>query len=344
MIPQPPANGRKLWRVPRKPLSTSNPVHNSSRECLENSLKIVAAGKAYSTKRPPLRRPKNQPGKPKDFVFVDLSPVRSDEEVASKKQKVSTSTSSVTAKSYPANVSPISEASNDTFSISSDEESMFSLYDSSMNNANNDFNNFINQQQPVTINTSTMPLFTMPEAGLGLSMDDFQFDMSSFNSQFNAYPYPQQAQQQDSIKTPYMSTAPVMATPERRRAASTSFEYKTPSPKKPTLNHRHTITEITPNTQGLEAFMMFNDQMPIPYNNHKEIIPEFTHTTVPRTVAAAADAFDMNVNNQYSPITDDSEVEDFQNTKLGKAIEFSSYDNSMLQKQQTFDLSAFVAF
>lgn len=80
----PPANGKKLWRVKR---SVSSSTHSStstqsqtSVECLNNSLKIAAAGSKFSIRRPPMRRPKNKPGKPKDFVFVDLSPVKSDEE------------------------------------------------------------------------------------------------------------------------------------------------------------------------------------------------------------------------------------------------------------------------
>ncbi|KAK6205500.1 uncharacterized protein RJT21DRAFT_132283 [Scheffersomyces amazonensis] len=83
----PPANGKKLWRVKRlissDVTSTSNAATthaiDSSVECLNNSLRISAAGNRLTTKRPPLRRPKNKPGKPKDFVFVDLSPVKTDE-------------------------------------------------------------------------------------------------------------------------------------------------------------------------------------------------------------------------------------------------------------------------
>ncbi|KAI5964082.1 uncharacterized protein KGF55_002024 [Candida pseudojiufengensis] len=89
----PPANGKKLWRVKRTPSLTNNSNSNNnstshnnnhsqtSVECLNNSLKIVAAAQKFTVKRPPLRRPKNKPGKPKDFVFVDLSPIKSDEEV-----------------------------------------------------------------------------------------------------------------------------------------------------------------------------------------------------------------------------------------------------------------------
>lgn len=80
----PPANGKKLWRVKRSVSSSSNSSSSTqsqtSVECLNNSLKIAAAASKFSIRRPPLRRPKNKPGKPKDFVFVDLSPVKNDEE------------------------------------------------------------------------------------------------------------------------------------------------------------------------------------------------------------------------------------------------------------------------
>ncbi|KAI5956465.1 hypothetical protein KGF54_000940 [Candida jiufengensis] len=88
----PPANGKKLWRVKRTPSSTNSNSNSTSHnnnhsqtsvECLNNSLKIVAAASKFTVKRPPLRRPKNKPGKPKDFVFVDLSPIKSDEEIES---------------------------------------------------------------------------------------------------------------------------------------------------------------------------------------------------------------------------------------------------------------------
>lgn len=76
----PPVNGKRLWRVKRS-VSTGGATDNlSSIECLNNSLKISAAGRQYTTKRPPLKRPRNKPGMPKDFVFVDLSPIKSDED------------------------------------------------------------------------------------------------------------------------------------------------------------------------------------------------------------------------------------------------------------------------
>lgn len=75
----PPTNGKKLWRVKRA--SCSGPAGtDSSLECLNNSLRISAAGKLFMQKRPPSKRPRSKPGMPKDFVFVDLSPIKSSED------------------------------------------------------------------------------------------------------------------------------------------------------------------------------------------------------------------------------------------------------------------------
>ncbi|CAI5759988.1 unnamed protein product [Candida verbasci] len=84
----PPSNGKKLWRVKRVNSNSSTPHINNSSECLNNSLRIAAAAAKFTIKRPPLRRPKNKPGKPKDFVFVDLSPIKSEEEEAKNVAKV----------------------------------------------------------------------------------------------------------------------------------------------------------------------------------------------------------------------------------------------------------------
>lgn len=75
----PPANGKKLWRVKRAQGSHVSLDALLLLECLNSSLRISAAAKKFVTRRPPSRRPKAKPGMRKDFVFVDLSPVRSEE-------------------------------------------------------------------------------------------------------------------------------------------------------------------------------------------------------------------------------------------------------------------------
>lgn len=77
----PPANGKKLWRVKKAGAAKQSTVTSSTVECWQNSLRIAAGagGKRYSARRSgTLKRPKNRPGMPKSFVFVDLSPVKKD--------------------------------------------------------------------------------------------------------------------------------------------------------------------------------------------------------------------------------------------------------------------------
>lgn len=79
----PPANGKKLWRIKRLVSGLpSSADASSSLECFNSSQRILAAGKQFMLRRPPLKRPKLKPGMPKDFVFVDLSPVKSEEKLS----------------------------------------------------------------------------------------------------------------------------------------------------------------------------------------------------------------------------------------------------------------------
>ena len=100
----PPANGKKMWRVKRTPSTNSKEGQqsDSSRECLNSSLKISAAGKTFMMRRPPMKRPRAKFGESRAFVFVDLSPVKSEED--------SKSITSVTSDaSFEAAISPRQE-------------------------------------------------------------------------------------------------------------------------------------------------------------------------------------------------------------------------------------------
>ncbi|KAG7663502.1 uncharacterized protein J8A68_002961 [[Candida] subhashii] len=159
----PPANGKKLWRVKRS-TSTSQASHNSaisqtSLECLKNSLQISAATAAngsFSARRPSLKRPKNKPGMPKDFVFVDLSPVKS--EISEKEDSPNVITPAMQFPSPPMSVdestnlfdSPDASETN----TSSDNDSVFSSID----------NYFFDQ-------TNSSNSVSISNAGLGISLD-----------------------------------------------------------------------------------------------------------------------------------------------------------------------------
>lgn len=92
-----PPNGQKRWRVTSKKLnsltkgSRNSKVPKSHRviECFQNSLQIAAAGQQYQGKKLPSKRPRNKPGMPKDFIFVDLSPVKNAEDSSDEGDKSS---------------------------------------------------------------------------------------------------------------------------------------------------------------------------------------------------------------------------------------------------------------
>ncbi|CAK9435326.1 uncharacterized protein LODBEIA_P57090 [Lodderomyces beijingensis] len=162
----PPANGKKLWRVKRTPSashskSSSTDSHSSrhssqtSIECLNNSLKIAAAAAKFTLRRPPLRRPKNKPGKPKDFVFVDLSPIKSDDV----EQQEADKAVPVKSKAQPeANPSPAAnlQLPSPTLSL---EDSLF------------DLSTLPNFDAPPTASASTSPDLGLGIMNLGIDWD-----------------------------------------------------------------------------------------------------------------------------------------------------------------------------
>ncbi|KAL6451150.1 hypothetical protein SBY92_002488 [Candida maltosa Xu316] len=112
----------------------------TSIECLNNSLKIVAAASKFTIKRPPLRRPKNKPGKPKDFVFVDLSPVQSEEEETTTTAKLNTPSSSrrTSTASAPAVLTPATPMTANTSidTLNNNDNGLCCTNDILMNNFN----------------------------------------------------------------------------------------------------------------------------------------------------------------------------------------------------------------
>lgn len=183
----PPANGKKLWRVKRSvSIGNSSEDCSSSTQCLNNSLKISAAGK--NIKRAPLRRPKNTPGMPKDFVFVDLSPVKSDTSDISSAEEPSTAattpTQSPIASETQTQYSTFQEdcALLDSISSLSDSDSIFSnvdksnIFDSSFSGYMQESETTISQQGP-------------NDLGLGLiNMDIQDWEHTLFKPQQQAPP------------------------------------------------------------------------------------------------------------------------------------------------------------
>ncbi|PVH14379.1 uncharacterized protein CXQ87_002512 [Candidozyma duobushaemuli] len=123
----PPANGTKLWRIKRSVSgSPSSADASSSLECYNSSQRISAAGKQFMSRRPPLKRPKSKPGMPKDFVFVDLSPVKSEEKLSEEN-----------VEKLPGNESDVSSPTVDTVFSENSPTSSFSSF-SNYNYASDD--------------------------------------------------------------------------------------------------------------------------------------------------------------------------------------------------------------
>ncbi|CCE87010.1 Piso0_005536 [Millerozyma farinosa CBS 7064] len=117
----PPANGKKLWRVKKAGAAKQSTDTSSTVECWQNSLRIAAGsgGKRYSARRSgTLKRPKNRPGMPKNFVFVDLSPVKKEAADASSESSESSDSGSESVMSS-AELSPASSFEQQSQSLES---------------------------------------------------------------------------------------------------------------------------------------------------------------------------------------------------------------------------------
>lgn len=234
---QPPANGKKLWRVKNK----SPSQHESNTiACLQNSLRITASGKKFSVKKPQLKRPKNKPGCPRDFVFVDLSPVKEEDN-----------------KKLPP--SPVSSVNSDEFSNDGNSDTSFdtSVYDFDLdfdmfkNAANaNQFAPFCQPIDNVQILHQQIPDVTQSQIPNVLPKTPIQKQFSQF-----------QTPVQQILKTPEVLH---QRSSSVDNAKSVQFKPYTPKKSKPSLPHRHTVSEPV---GDLDDFMSLNNQIVVPFYN-----------------------------------------------------------------------------
>lgn len=245
----PPANGKKLWRVKRTPsLGASSVETDLSLECLNNSLKISAAGRLALCKRPPSKRPKLKPGMPKDFVFVDLSPIKTTPEDETTIRTISTTTPPLTD-SNP--LSPLS-LGNYSFNGSSLEE------DFSQGDHESTF-----QDSSMSMNDSV--LFGLGLMNIGYDYPQLQPAPMDANSFFDSL---QQEQTQPSYPTPELGFAAnyEQEKPSLRRSKSVStlprsrsaggFQFKTY--KGPNAIRKHSRKNLR---SVLESNISFNTSM-----------------------------------------------------------------------------------
>lgn len=337
----PPANGKKLWRVKRS-LSTGNPASldaNLSLECLNSSLKITAAGKQFMSKRPPLKRPKCKPGMPKDFVFVDLSPVKSseDEEGSENSSVMSVATSSPTMAFSGEKQSPLSLC--DEFFASFEDEA---------------FGNFTLGsdlqcgQQPMFENAPLLGLglFNMPigyakpsvvELALQMQQEQLAFQrFLQYQSQFLHTPQVTQTPFQPPVHTNpinmHKRSKSISSIPRRKSAGGFQFKtYKGPnSVKKPLVRkHRRSVLEPTLN-------IVVPELATSPFESE---LKDFLHAPRDDLSFEDIELFDL----AYTPLTDFS---DFENVEtLHKPIDLDilhGCDTTQLFKDE-FDMSNFVS-
>lgn len=340
---KPPVNGKKLWRVKKAQHRSSQPEANTV-QCLQNSLRITAAGGSYTCKKPQMmKRPRNKPGMPKDFVFVDLSPVKG----AEQDDKHNTNVDLLEDLSLPPSptMSDNSENSDSNDSLITNDTSITDIsYDQMLDQAD-----FTNDEQ------------ISFDFGLGLLNFDgkFLFDQDTYQPQLQQ-PFPvQQAPVQQSpvqqspvqqqqlpaqqpvaqVQTPIQQFQPKFETPVNqitrtpqtihKRSKSVDgikkkpLQFKTYSPKpksnkvrKPQLTHRHTVSEPV-NKEGLDDFMSLNNQITVSLNNQNSQIVD-------------------------TPESDDELLHLELNQPLSSDFN-CGVDQFLTQKQEEFDFNAFVS-
>lgn len=340
----PPANGKKLWRVKRN-LSTGNPASldaNLSLECLNSSLKITAAGKQFMSKRPPLKRPKSKPGMPKDFVFVDLSPVKSseDEESSDGASSVMSSTAS----------SPTLAFSNDKLSPMSMLKDSFTFFeDDSFQNFPMDNYQACGSAQPAfDANLLGLGLMNMPAeypqpsvAELAMQMHQEQLAFQrflQFQSQFlNTPPMTHTPAEPPMMSSPVRDHKRSKSTPSiPRRKSAGGFQFKTykgpnTSVRKP-LVRKHKRCVLEPTNK-----IIADAKCTTPPSDSD--LREFLHDPTDDLSLEDVEQFDL----AYTPLTD---LSDFENVDtLHKPINLDMLhgcDSAQLFKDE-FDMSNFVS-
>lgn len=327
---KPPANGKKLWRVKRARQGPSQPEANTV-QCLQNSLKITAAGGSYTCKKPQLmKRPRNKPGMPKDFVFVDLSPVKDAD----------------TQKASVDSFEHLSLPPSPTMSENSDNsDSNDSLITNDTSITDVSYDGVFDQSEFADDNQMSF------DFGLGLMNFDEKLllNQDGYQSQFQPQPQmpiqqipetqqPVQVPQQQ-LQTPRQYSQPkfetpvsqILSTPQtiHKRAKSVDnikkkpLQFKTYSPKakgnkvkKPQLTHRHTISEPI-NKQGLDDFMNLNNQITVSLGNDQSDILD-------------------------TPSSDEELLQFELNQPLNSDFH-CGVDQFLTQKQEEFDFNAFVS-
>lgn len=329
---EPPANGTKMWRVKRS-VSASHQSHlknskldpNSSVECLQNSLKISAAGNQYQVRKPPLRRPKNKPGMPKDFVFVDLSPVKNTDESSDEAEKNSLVSPSISpgttffGNKDSGNTLPYFElsSSNDSFqSLQSDDESMLSSFDNASvlsNSSTFDTEPYMQVENQINTQSSgnnnamlglgimNMDLTSnaghwMPENGNICYQENFNYEpMMTYHSSLNPFPAMDQTQADPQCQNLKRSnTVPELPTQEILKSQQSNSHKRAKSASEPSKKRFGSTFQF----KAYKAPPTKEKKTARPKLNHRRTISEPAASTIPKKTSGL-EAF-MDLNNQIS--------------------------------------------
>lgn len=336
----PPANGKKLWRVKRS-LSTGNPAGldaNSSLECLNNSLRISAAGKQFMVKRPPLKRPKSKPGMPKDFVFVDLSPVKSSDSESDASSAASSTLTSPTTSYASTNLkqSPLQDF-DDGFCTQAAElltyNAPMALYDETLLGLGlmNVAYDYGTQPVPMQQDQAAMQR-------LMLYQGQYQAPIAQMESQQYAHQPASPIAPSEHRRTKSTSTLP-------RRKSAGGFQFKTykgpKNAKKPTARkHRRCVSEPSSHIAAQAALA----QAAAARAPAAEVA--YAHALTPPSECGFEDFLNMprgdlslgEIDFAYTPTTDLSECESMEHLLKTNVDTFGYKDT-----KDDFDLSSFFA-
>lgn len=279
-------------------------------------------------KRPPLKRPKGKPGMPKDFVFIDLSPVQSSEDDECGSESSASSVSS-TDKPLPMSMT------NESFSSFEDDSGCFNL--------GGGYNYQL--QEPLETQLLGLGLMNMPsqypqpsvvELAMKIRLEQVAFQRFL---QFQAHFL--QSQSIQVAETPQVQAvdhrrSKSTSSPRRKSAGGFQFKtYKGPNNVKKPLVRKHRRCVLQPtvkltadvaclNTDGADNFNYteLNHLLQAPKDNNLD-----SHSQ-----------FDLS----YTPLTDLSDVEAVDTLSNPINMDILGGCESNLFKED-FDMSTFVS-
>lgn len=324
-----PPNGQKRWRITSGKSnslmkgSKNSKIPKSQRviQCFQNSLQIAAAGQQYQGKKS--KRPKNKPGMPKDFIFVDLSPVKNAEDSSDEGDNSSLVSPAITPDTTVDNqeqntvsptITPDTTAldnqklnadsyfelstSNDSFqSLQSDEESIFSsLEDSSSSNSStfgtepyiqecNQINTQSSANNDAMLGLGILNMDMTSNAGHWMAESDDMYYQESFNYE------PSVAYSSHINPFPVIEQSKVEPQFEGLKRSNTVTEL--PTQTEQSTSHRRAKSTCEPSKKRSSSTLQFRVYKAPSSKAKKNLSPELNHR---RTISEPSLAIPRNPN------------------------------------------------